>query len=84
MDTHRFSLQGNATVRTAAHLADQLRALPVDGDLVVDCADLAHCDVSALQLLLTLRQRRGGRMRVEGVPDDQAWRFRCVGIDPAC
>jgi len=71
-------------LRTSAELATHLRALPRDGDLVLDASDLTQCDTAALQLLVALRQGRVGRTSVTSVPDDHAWRFRCVGIDPLC
>ena len=84
MSTLRFTLPRTTTIRTVQELAPQLRTLPVDGELVVDASDLAQCDAAALQLLLALRASRAGRTTVTAVPDDQAWRFRCVGIDPCC
>lgn len=84
MSSFRFTLPRTATLRTVGELGLQLQTLPGDGDLVVDASELAQCDAAALQLLLALRQGRAGRTIVAEVPDDQAWRFRCVGIDPLC
>lgn len=84
MPTHRFPFSGSATVRTVMQLASQLRALPADGEVVVDCEGLTQCDAAALQLLVALGQRGEAGVRVERVPEEHVWRFRCVGITPVC
>lgn len=84
MSVLRFTLPPLATLRSTATLATELCALPGDDDLELDASGLTHCDTAALQLLVALRQGRVGRTRVTAVPDDHAWRFRCVGIDPLC
>ncbi len=84
MSVLRFTLPPSATLRTTATLATHLCALPGEGDLELDASELQQLDTAALQLLVALQQGRVGRTSVSAVPDDHAWRFRCVGIDPLC
>ena len=75
MPTHRFPFSGSATVRTVTQLASQLRALPADGEVLVDCEGLTQCDAAALQLLVALGRGGASPVRVERLPEGHVRRF---------
>ena len=58
---------------TVATVADALRALPLDGDVVLDASALAAPDLSVVQLLLSLRAEavsQGGDVRLSAPAGD--------------
>lgn len=44
-----------------ATMADEVRALPLDGDIVLDASALAAPDLSVVQLILSLRAEAGAQ-----------------------
>lgn len=82
-----LSLGTSATVREAPALHTLLRdALEQSPHLTIECSSIEGCDTAALQLLLAARaeaRRRGGELRLAGVPESFAWCFQFAGLTPA-
>lgn len=65
--TSTFSLPDTLSMTTVAAVADDLRALPLDGDVVLDASALAAPDLSVVQLIHSLRREagsQGGKVRL--------------------
>ncbi len=57
--TSTFSLPDTISMTTVAAVADAMRALPLDGDVILDASALAAPDLSVVQLIYSLRAEAG-------------------------
>ncbi len=71
--TSAFCVPANLSMANIGAVADELRVLPPDGDIVLDVADLAAPDLSVLQLIESLRAEarlHGGTVRLAAPAND--------------
>ncbi len=71
--TSAFCVPANLSMANIGAVADELRVLPPDGDIVLDVADLAAPDLSVLQLIESLRveaRLHGGTVRLAAPAND--------------
>lgn len=65
--TSTFSIPDTLSMTTVAAVADHLRAMPLDGDFVLDATAVAASDLSVVQLIHSLRTEaamQGGNVRL--------------------
>jgi anti-anti-sigma factor len=84
---HLLALEPVTTIRTVQPFLARVRAVAAQAtSVVVDCAELTHCDTAGLQVVLALRNAlaaRGGTLRVVNVPPPLEWRFAYAGLLPS-
>lgn len=71
--TSAFCVPADLSMANIGAVADELRLLPPDGDLVLDVADLAVPDLSVVQLIESLRAQarsHGGSVRLAAPAND--------------
>ncbi len=65
--TSTFSLPDTLSMTTVVAVADELRALPLDGEVILDVTGVAAPDLSVVQLIHSLRTEagvQGGNVRL--------------------
>ncbi|MDJ0276252.1 STAS domain-containing protein [Sphingomonas sp. 2R-10] len=71
--TAAITVPSTLSMTTIGAFADELRALPLDRDVVLDVADLSASDLSVLQLIESLRAEtrlQGGTVRLAAPAGD--------------